>query len=112
MAPKRKPAENVVAEAQQPTANAAPTKAAAAAPPQPNLFMAALEAGGVQAFMTFTSQALAQVLGAGMAGSPHGNDWLGLIRLVFVVAMFSTVYGSRFRPAAENGDAAYSTGKA
>lgn len=115
MAPKRKAAAETTpaAPAVVPAAPAVPAPAAADAEPtvEPNMMMAALEAGGVQAFLVFTSQALAQVLGAALHGAQWGNAYLGVVRLVLAVGLFAGVYGQRFRPNAEPSEAGWAAAR-
>jgi membrane protease YdiL (CAAX protease family) len=64
--------------------------------------MAALEAGGVQAFLSFTAKAASAVVLTGLGpGARHGAEAVGVVRLALSLGVFSALYAGRFRRALE-----------
>jgi hypothetical protein len=120
MAPK--PASKAAPAAAAPPAPAAaaaaatpPAAAAPAAAPAPDgfrgLLAGGLEALGAQLFLTLTGNSITQVLRVGLAGSPFLAPVMGAVRLLTAIALFSLLYGQRFRPGRDAAQATAETAK-
>ena len=80
---------------------------------EPSLLMAAVEAGGVQAFLSFTAQAAAAAVRSGLGGGHHRHaaEAIGVVRLALSLGVFSALYAGRFRRGLEAGAGAVQTAR-